>query len=1821
MITKNKNVLSAIRNKIPPFAQLLLLFSFSINKSPLFILLSILPKYLPVIIITSHFTWKLDDNTKNNFYVSFNLRKAELVNILPHLDMIKFYFIGIILFIFEFAFFAYLIYYYIKNKKKRGNKIVLAWYPKFMFYINTIFSQYIVEYYSFTLLLFLKKKLVMPTNSIYSTYAKVPIITSDDNYNIIVVGILTVIQSCFLLLINIFTFYSLVIINSSFRTEIPTLRFTHMYRFYFFVFFTDLACIEYYEIFLSDDNRFKFNCLTFGLLFVILVLDIITNVRTYEENNYFYFIIRFLNNYNLVSIIFEFVSTMKDFHFSVKETYIFTFFKMFLTISSLYILIFFRSQFMLNLSKTYLFDTLDQSKLTQLLECFNYLLDALIEIKTSKSNANEVINVIIMHQKKCNNEQCKCKEIQPIPICGIEENHEFTNKLVRGFGFLIETCFANGTSYNHISYTLFLAEYFFHVKENLILSYSLLQSCLTLNILKMNFIQAFELCNFINFYNQMFKDKFKNSTSSMKFYRIFDNIFERMEFNRNIIQYCNTFDNLIDTKMSFENSLKFITDPDTNEILSIDSIFLTREVILTVIKKLSNMSNISKTVKKNLIKYSNERKGAEFYYLTFLFFSMFSSRIPSEIVKTFDKISSGSGSFKGLSTEDMTAKFNKVIDKYILSESAMNQIIIKFSKGIKIKYCSSNFCNQLGFIQSQLLGEDFSNIFPKSLRRSHTRAMLHYIMVGQNYFLKKSTYIFDADEHSMPCDIRGGALPHFGKSLMMICQIMIKKNKTWSFILDNNYTCLSISREIEENYAFNLNLLRKVDVEVIDLFDINTNVMKTKFKGTLDVIEKVKDELEFNDVEQYSKNLFNLNANNELDLGEKTFIPNKKSLEISNSNIDLCDTSILFGKKMESIEFVREKPIIIQNIIKALNKLTDSVTRDENINTLLRLLIKVRRDVNKDENNHLMNVEGIQQSATIQNAMFDDDNEKVLNATLQILFKGAIKKLYDIPIYIFRFRDILDNEEGYKAENNLQTANNNNEDNREINTIMKEQSTSKNSNFGFGNTVGTVGNFFGGTVGTTGSVQKNYFKGMNSMFTSQSSIASVDNKINNMALLNQAAKFGKKSEQYKKAVIQVLKSKNEVRRLELTSIILMIICFCLSIFNVAYQLIRVSRVQTITSFYIQISNLKDKISYLQSALLTEMFEFGDYSKMDITDEEMFNYLKLSINSLQESISSFYKEMVKYDQKIGKNCMGRIYGNFMKIVKTWENVTYESDIFKELYYAIYLTNNVVKEDTPINILKDVEVYFFNDYRKNMKQEVYSSFMKVVFFIVNNFETTFSQILEILFNEIGENATHFLNFSEKLMIIFEILWLCANLAFFVMALLLFSKFNRKVFKLIISMFLDTGKNEKGTFKNKPENFYIKQKIRLFILLVHNFTMENKLAFQNFRENFIKGNINNAASLVQFDEDGLPISKNPLISDPLTSNSKANLSSVNLTNSQNQTNSNLLAKNNNISILNKDGKKNIKDKKEVSINEKHSMSNKEAAISNAKLLKLLNQQKITISYVMMFVVAFFAIASFVIFYLHLNNTLSYNNQTEILLNAFNNFIVYFNSLPSIMSSLRKLILTQSEVTEDLLNYSVDISNYEKQISIITSATDFSSIFNKIKFFWEQVNIPMNNSNIDTEYLCSGYNLCKTFLLRNNGYCLEGIILGYELIAQKYSQIIGDYENLLISSQNNISKNDIKEYIMTEVFDRVQENIEFVFSQVQDQFYVSFSADYKTVRDKLRNITVLLNVVFFLFELFVIIVMICFIEIYIKNQEYLVKDGSSLFNTAFFKEPVPTL
>jgi hypothetical protein len=420
-------------------------------------------------------------------------------------------------------------------------------------------------------------------------------------------------------------------------------------------------------------------------------------------------------------------------------------------------------------------------------------------------------------------------------------------------------------------------------------------------------------------------------------------------------------------------------------------------------------------------------------------------------------------------------------------------------------------------------------------------------------------------------------------------------------------------------------------------------------------------------------------------------------------------------------------------------------------------------------------------------------------------------------------------------------------------------------------------------------------------------------------------------------------------------------------------------------------------------------------------------------------------------------------------------------------------------------------------------------------------------------------------------------------------------------------------------------MKQKINLYILLLDNFTMENKIAFTNFKTNFLKSggylgfleNKNN--ELAASSSNLINTTKNNNSSVLTTSNQATNqnlLSTSNINNSNNNTN--------NLLLLNEKNKL-IKKHNHSPGDSKHhhekkdKMSNKDAAISNNELLKLLNQQRITISNFMTVIVIFFFLLCVVIFYLHLKNIITYNKDNETIRDCFNTFVTYFLTLPSTINSVRRLIIIQSEISDSLLNYAADISKYEKDMTEMTSSSQFN-IFNKIDYFWKQVNLELEHNEIDYNYLCSGYKLCEEFLANRSktGFCADGIILGYELIAQKFSQIINDYR-LLQKEKQPLEPEDIRTNIMSSDFDRIQENIELVFSQVQNQFYTSFLEDYESIKERLFSSTLVLNIIFFLFEIFVILVMTCGIELYMRKKEYLVKDGSKLFNSAFFKDPLP--
>ena len=158
MFKDEKKALYLVNKNIPVFSQLLLLFSYSISKNPVYVSLFIFPKFIPILIITSNFTLKTSIEYKNNYFLTNQLRKLTLFNFIKNISPTNYFILGLILFIFKFPFIINILWYIyiIKKNNEKRKKIELSKYAKIMFYINSLFYHFILEFLSFTLLFLVK---------------------------------------------------------------------------------------------------------------------------------------------------------------------------------------------------------------------------------------------------------------------------------------------------------------------------------------------------------------------------------------------------------------------------------------------------------------------------------------------------------------------------------------------------------------------------------------------------------------------------------------------------------------------------------------------------------------------------------------------------------------------------------------------------------------------------------------------------------------------------------------------------------------------------------------------------------------------------------------------------------------------------------------------------------------------------------------------------------------------------------------------------------------------------------------------------------------------------------------------------------------------------------------------------------------------------------------------------------------------------------------------------------------------------------------------------------------------------------------------------------------------------------------------------------------------------------------------------------------------------------------------------------------------------------------------------------------------------------
>ena len=127
---------------------------------------------------------------------------------------------------------------------------------------------------------------------------------------------------------------------------------------------------------------------------------------------------------------------------------------------------------------------------------------------------------------------------------------------------------------------------------------------------------------------------------------------------------------------------------------------------------------------------------------------------------------------------------------------------------------------------------------------------------------------------------------------------------------------------MESIYHINLELLRKSDTELIDLFYIHKHNIERHFKNSLEKINKINQNLKNDALEFYNSLLFGLNNT----LYEKIYQETKYKLiknsfkfiikSSTNKTYDKIKTKGLYIGKISKISF-------FQNIISSFNKLSD----------------------------------------------------------------------------------------------------------------------------------------------------------------------------------------------------------------------------------------------------------------------------------------------------------------------------------------------------------------------------------------------------------------------------------------------------------------------------------------------------------------------------------------------------------------------------------------------------------------------------------------------------------------------------------------------------------------------------------------------------------------------------------------------------------------------------------------------------------------------------------------------------------------------------------
>ena len=1730
-----KELLRTVHDKIPSYISFLLMMKLDFTENVFFYLISYFLRFLGILILCGSFTITEEDIKESKTLTSY-LRYLSTHEYIRQLKLTntKYNIISSVIFVL-FCFRMVLYLTVILKIQKKSENISLNKYQIILDHLVFLLYPFILEYLA----------------QVYFSFCFKNTYVFEQDVNKYVNILILVLNSFLIIGYNFNNYLFLNVINRPFSERDVPVRFRYSKtKFWILFLLQNVIMIQALDFYLTDQTlkiySFGYFCF-FGILFICLFLT--------SLNNYNYNVItnRFLvtiSSFCFFSIISEAISRLFGYLVLTKSTLIL------FNIGKIIVSVFF--QYLgKNISNSVLFKVgikeifkVNKIPITDnnVYDVFLYMFELMKDIKYSKNGAGYMLlNSIFEHQEKCNLNSCKCKLIQIVPY-GKQYDTDFINNLLGRMSFFVESAFIEIDYSNNYELTMLLAEHFCEFKNNPIIAYSMIQTLLFYQGKNLNMEQLLILYETTQKYVEIsLKQEFHNASESEanikilqeKQYReIYISYDKMINIQKMMSNYINIEIDVIKHKGELEETIKIIHNDDSNEISLIKIPFLNRRNIEKIIKRLKNENKSNSEIFNELTNLKSAKLPIEFYYKCFLFCEIFwEGKIKDEILPSLYGFTNDRNLYSDVVNPNIFLLLRqRYIDKNTNSGTKQNSYftIYKYTKGMSIDYFSESLAQYLGYTQEDLIDQDISVLLPQELFVAHSKVVLRHLISKQNrVFNHIHSFIFDKSRMGINSYTKGSTLPGLGKYLLVISSIELNEKKNiYHLYFTDNYQLISMSMNFKKNFLLDINLVKKYNIDLLDIFSLNENTLKNFILNEKPQMINFKNDLSLLTEEYFVNKLFRVsNKNNTkfklLDELEKNCSESgsdmkfRKIISTAKKKMELIHNNQMHDKiKFKSLTTKKSKNEIVNNFNKFIQEKINIDYTDKSYKALMDSFYKFKQF------NNLTN----------ENSGF---NEKLFENIFEI--KVYLRFLYDTPFVMVVLEEITKTSE---KKTPVVFANN------FTNNALLAKATLKKKNM----ITATINNDSAKT----------------------STISSIN--------LNKISKYNNKKE------------KNSYVNYIIFIIFLLIFCiFAIYITIIIYQTHMLNNSCDIFLALFYEYEQRDHILGLYSSMISGYFQYlslVNYSNYFTLDN--FNYyIRKTSSDLSHSYHQFYKYYIQYNLNLGNEIktLYKIY-NFSRINLDWEEVTFKSTFMNEGDSMVHLSTSAVTNPNKEEIKEDLKLFFNADYREHYNAGeniiVHSQYLYILYYFSKNYNNVFSKLFKDVQYEIESEYHVYSDKTKNIYIMIESFGLIINFVFCGVLIVFLLITNKDIFKNILKLFLDYTQPENSyTLNNRLDNRILIEKLNQFNYLMKNFNLESLNKYSKIISQ-------NATLLLEVKKVSTLVNNKPGDSSPKNKRNKVKKIDDNInknqndqTNNMSKTTNKLLGLNNAGTIVTKLNRKSTKfegNSKKNLISESFSTTNnlknnlKEISTNNEEtnneilttekiyekagsvLIKKIKINIILLIMTLLIIIAFFIVKLYI--------SIQQVNTMSQLFDDFGYVTRQYSLTYYYYNNLCLLIINQKLGTESVFYTIVDelqtvsshsievktkrLSNYPKTFNVI-------SILNK--------NDKSLSNEILRNILCEENEFCKMVLTSDYNLFQEGVDVGTNAFFQQIQNKFKDFQQI----KNNITKIDDIKIFTDSSYQILDMNLNFIMNMIKERVNNAFLEDVNNVKeDADRNVII---------------------------------------------------